>query len=83
MFASWYPRPPLSGTHNDAWGPGWRAKLLDRLRGLACSYDDVKDAFAALWTAHRMAPGTVLVLHAVPPADRLGLIVTHDPKVQS
>ena len=41
--------------------PGQRRAILDRLEG-AYEYDDLNDAFAALWTAKRIANGQALVL---------------------
>jgi hypothetical protein len=35
--------------------------------------DDILDAFAALWTAERIAPGEAVTLPEVPPRDRHGL----------
>ena len=46
--------------------------LADRRR-LACAPDDVLDAFAALWTAERIARGEALSLPPAPPRDAFGL----------
>lgn len=45
----------------DAEWPGQRAAILDRLQG-HYEIDDLNDAFAALWTARRIANGTARVL---------------------
>lgn len=47
----------------DAEWPGQRAAILDRLQG-RYEIDDLNDAFAALWTARRIAQGTARVLGA-------------------
>lgn len=46
---------------------------LGDLRSLGCAADDLLDAFAALWTARRIAKGTAIKLPALPPRDRFGL----------
>jgi len=48
---------------------------LGDLRSLGCAADDLLDAFAALWTARRIAKGTALTLPALPPRDRYGLMM--------
>ena len=45
----------------DAEWPGQRQAILDSLQG-SFEYDDLNDAFAALWTARRIAQGTARVL---------------------
>ena len=45
----------------DAEWPGQRAAILDRLQG-HYEIDDLNDAFAALWSARRIANGTARVL---------------------
>lgn len=45
----------------DSMWPGQRLAILDRLQG-SYEYDDLNDAFAALWTARRIAQGTAKVL---------------------
>ena len=55
----------------DAEWSGQRAAILDRLQG-AYEYDDLNDAFAALWTARRIAAGTARVLGSRP-IDKYGL----------
>ena len=40
-------------------------------RGVA-AMDDLADAFAALWTANRIASGSALTVPAAPPCDRFG-----------
>ncbi len=42
-------------------------------RGRGCAADDVLDAFAALWSAQRVAEGRALCLPEDPPRDRFGL----------
>ncbi|HXZ84459.1 MAG TPA: DUF429 domain-containing protein, partial [Myxococcota bacterium] len=42
-------------------------------RALRCGADDVLDAFAALWSAERIARGVALSLPADPPRDRFGI----------
>jgi predicted RNase H-like nuclease len=55
--------------------PGQRQRLSATLR--ACGHgwhqDDLNDAFAALWTAQRVAAGCARVLPQKPPVDRFGL----------
>jgi predicted RNase H-like nuclease len=46
---------------------------LGDLRSLGCAADDLLDAFAALWTARRIAKGTAVILPALPPRDKYGL----------
>lgn len=46
---------------------------LDDRRSLGCAADDLLDAFAALWTARRIAKGTAITLPALPPRDRYSL----------
>ena len=53
-----------------AW-PGQRHRILDELGG-DYEFDDVNDAFAALWTARRIFSGTAKVL-GPQPLDRRGL----------
>lgn len=53
-----------------AW-PGQRQRILDELGG-DYEFDDVNDAFAALWTARRIFSGTAKVL-GPQPLDRHGL----------
>lgn len=48
---------------------------LGDLRSLGCAADDLLDAFAALWTARRIAKGTAITLPALPPRDRYGLLM--------
>jgi predicted RNase H-like nuclease len=56
----------------DQW-PGWRSKVIDQLQGKRFAQDDLNDAFAALWTAGRIASGIATVLPAAPPTDRFGI----------
>ena len=46
--------------------------LMDR-RKMQCEEDDILDAFAALWTAERIAKGVSQTVPAVPPRDSFGL----------
>ena len=55
----------------DAEWPGQRQAILDSLQG-SFEYDDLNDAFAALWTARRIAQGTARVL-GTQPIDKYGL----------
>ena len=55
----------------DAEWPGQRAAILDRLHG-RFEIDDLNDAFAALWTARRIANGTAQVFGDRAP-DKFGL----------
>lgn len=55
----------------DAEWPGQRAAILDRLHG-RYEIDDLNDAFAALWTAKRIATGTAQVFGDRAP-DKFGL----------
>jgi len=48
-------------------------RALGDMRSLGCAAHDLLDAFAALWTARRIAKGTALTLPALPPRDRYGL----------
>ena len=52
---------------------GWCGDAIDRAlaerRALACAADDVLDAFAALWTAERIARGAAISLPPEPPRD--------------
>ena len=45
---------------------------LDWRRGRGCAADDVLDAFAVLWSAHRIRSGRALCLPGEPPRDRAG-----------
>jgi predicted RNase H-like nuclease len=55
----------------------WCGDAIDRAlaerRALGCAADDVLDAFAALWTAERIACGVALSFPADPPRDACGL----------
>ncbi len=53
-------------------GP-WPATALREPIGPGIGADDILDAFAALWTAERMARGTAEMLPPTPPRDRFGL----------
>jgi len=53
---------------------GWPARALAERSALApCAEDDVLDAFAALWTAERIATGQAIALPIAAPADSFGL----------
>lgn len=53
---------------------GWLTRALaGRLSLAPCAEDDVLDAFAALWTAQRIATGQSITLPSAPPADSFGL----------
>ena len=45
-------------------------------RALRCQPDDLLDAFAALWSAERIARGTALALPADPPRDAHGIAMS-------
>ena len=53
--------------------PEQRPGLVGQLRGAAYQADDLNDAFAALWTARRIASGFAAVLPATSTTDRHGL----------
>ena len=42
-------------------------------RTLACEFDDIVDAFVALWSAERIARGQSVVIPIAPPKDSVGL----------
>lgn len=58
----------------EAWlGQGvWEQARADR-RKKELADDDIADAFAALWTAHRIHAGTACTLSDTPPLDSVGL----------
>jgi predicted RNase H-like nuclease len=51
--------------------PDVRKRVAERPRGVGM--DDLLDAYAAAWTAIRIAKGTAKTLPAQPPRDRHGL----------
>ena len=51
----------------------WLQTALAERRELASNEDDILDAFAALWTAERIALGISQTIPAVPPKDSFGL----------
>lgn len=53
-------------------GPAFDAVRRSHRRGAATD-DDIRDAFAALWTAGRIVAGDALVIPSVPQHDRFGL----------
>ncbi len=53
-------------------GPWLQAILVERSK-LASAVDDIMDAFAALWTAERIATGAAQTLPSAPPRDTFGL----------
>ena len=57
----------------DAAWPRARARLWCELRGSHCRRDDLNDAFAALWTARRIAAGTAVQMPAIVEKDPRGL----------
>jgi predicted RNase H-like nuclease len=57
----------------DAHWPGTRARLKAGLRGEVFSADDLNDAFAALWSAERIAAETAISLPAQPLLDATGI----------
>lgn len=50
-------------------------KALDNLEGKDFALDDLYDAFAALWSARRIASKNAKCLPAVPPCDEKGLLM--------
>ena len=48
-------------------------RALSELRSIGCSADDLLDAFAALWTARRIAKGEAVTIPSFPNSDRYGL----------
>ena len=48
-------------------------RALPERRRLGCAEDDLLDAFAALWTARRVARGVAEILPSEPPLDAFGL----------
>lgn len=48
-------------------------RALGDRRSLGCAAHDLLDAFAALWTARRIAKGKAITLPSLPPRDRYGL----------
>ena len=58
----------------EAWlGPAILARARAEHPRRALGDDDILDAIAALWTAHRIAAGTAETLPASPPRDAMGL----------
>ena len=51
----------------------WVHAALYEKRSLGSQEDDILDAFAALWTAHRILEGTAVTLPFEPPVDSHGL----------
>ena len=85
-FWAWNGRVPLAAAKRTPAGlrerlalvEAWLgAGILARARGgharRALADDDILDAIAALWTAHRIAAGEAETLPAVPPRDTRGL----------
>jgi predicted RNase H-like nuclease len=85
-FWAWNGRRPLSFAKRtpdgararlalveDWLGPGILARARGAHRRGAVADDDILDAIAALWTAHRIAAGTAETLPASPPRDATGL----------
>jgi len=78
-------RRPMTYSKKSKMGQEERRRLLEpnfgqRLREaleqrgkLACAVDDVLDAFAALWTAERIATGLAQTIPTEPPKDTYGL----------
>jgi predicted RNase H-like nuclease len=58
----------------EAWlGPDLLARARGAHRRKDLADDDILDAVAALWTAHRLADGTAETLPSAPPQDDCGL----------
>ena len=51
----------------------WLPEALADCRTLGCAKDDILDAFAALWTAERIAMGAAQTIPATPARDAMGL----------
>jgi len=51
----------------------WLHSALAERRDLACNEDDILDAFAALWTAERIASGISQTIPTAPQKDSFGL----------
>ena len=70
-------RGPEGRAEREALLRAWCGDALDRAlaqrRALACAPDDILDAFAALWSAERIARGAAISLPADPPRDACGL----------
>ena len=60
------------GLLEPAFGQWLHHALMDR-RKLKCGADDILDAFAALWTAERIARGESQTIPSTPPRDSFGL----------
>jgi predicted RNase H-like nuclease len=86
-FAFWNGRQPLAASKKSAAGaaerehlidaawPGVREGLRQRLPRSSVKRDDLNDAFAALWTARRIAAGTAVTLPERPVRDSEGLVM--------
>jgi predicted RNase H-like nuclease len=84
-FALWNGGRPMSHRKSTALGkeeretpiesewPGALSHMRTLLKGVRYSRDDLLDAFAALWTARRIASGEARSLPAVPATDAMGL----------
>jgi predicted RNase H-like nuclease len=84
-FSAWAGAPIIAGKRTKA-GAAERRRLIDRHFGLAAfdtirgrylkgqvADDDIADAFAALWTAERIATGEARAIPETPPTDGAGL----------
>lgn len=86
-FAFWNGHQPLAASKKSADGatererlidatwPGIREGLRQRLPRSSVKRDDLNDAFAALWTARRIAAGTAVTLPERPVRDSEGLVM--------
>jgi predicted RNase H-like nuclease len=83
-FAAWAGAPIAAGKKSaegraaraalvDAWLPGAYAAARASLARARAADDDLLDAFAALWTACRIARGEAVTLPSGPPRDLRGL----------
>jgi predicted RNase H-like nuclease len=54
-------------------GPLAVGQVRERFRAREVAFDDICDAFAALWTAERIAAGTAVVIPEQPATDSVGL----------
>jgi predicted RNase H-like nuclease len=84
-FATWNQGQPMAYRKSQSAGrlererlidvqwPGERERLWEAIRREDCARDDLNDAFAALWTARRVAAGTAGTLATAPEFDEVGL----------
>jgi predicted RNase H-like nuclease len=83
-FREWNGRQPLTANKKKTEGkaerealinarwPGVHKSFLERWRRSVVARDDINDAFAALWTAERIAAGTAVRIPIEPEVDSAG-----------